>query len=280
MLVADLAQPDLVVPSAPRGVALVVAELARPELSLRRLHQYLATDPGLVLRLLRMANAPTSPVRGEVSSVAEALALLGGQQVRDLAGQATSTAALRLGAALPLANFVRYSVNTAKVCRSFAGALKINPGLAYSAGLLHAVGELPLVAHMDSWPKRPELIERIGPLDPRRQKAEARALSLSYPEISAELLRQWGLPPLLVEAVAHHGAPLDSEVFEPLAAVLHLATWRTRALEANLSERQMATTFPDVVGLTLGMDIDMVLQQDPIDWHASQGASDLAPLKA
>ena len=30
----------------------------------------------------------------------------------------------------------------------------------------------------------------------------------------------------------------------------------------------MAVTFPDEVGLPLGLDIDRVLSQDPIDWTA------------
>ena len=43
---------------------------------------------------------------------------------------------------------------------------------------------------------------------------------------------------------------------------------RARAREANLSERAMAVTFPGEVGDVLGLDIDMVLQQDPFDWSA------------
>jgi hypothetical protein len=57
-------------------------------------------------------------------------------------------------------------------------------------------------------------------------------------------------------------------VYEPLAGVIHLATWRARAREAGLSDRALAVTFPGAVGEVLGLDIDMVLQQDPIDWSA------------
>ena len=39
-----------------------------------------------------------------------------------------------------------------------------------------------------------------------------------------------------------------------------------RAKEANLEQQELIDNFPDVVALTLGIDIDMVLQQDPIDW--------------
>ena len=35
-----------------------------------------------------------------------------------------------------------------------------------------------------------------------------------------------------------------------------------------MNDKELAVTFPAEVGLALGLDIDMVLQQDPIDWHA------------
>jgi hypothetical protein len=51
-----------------------------------------------------------------------------------------------------------------------------------------------------------------------------------------------------------------------LAGVLHLAAWRGRCKDASLNQREMAVSFPGAVGDVLLLDIDMVLQQDPIDW--------------
>ena len=49
---------------------------------------------------------------------------------------------------------------------------------------------------------------------------------------------------------------------------------RARAREAELNEKELAVSFPGEVGLALGLDIDMVLQQDPIDWTARPEAAD------
>jgi hypothetical protein len=57
--------------------------------------------------------------------------------------------------------------------------------------------------------------------------------------------------------------------------VIHLAAWRARAKEADLSEREQAVSFPGAVGDVLRLDIDMVLQQDPIDWSAQLPGRDL-----
>ena len=56
--------------------------------------------------------------------------------------------------------------------------------------------------------------------------------------------------------------------------MIHLAAWRVRAREAQYSERELAVSFPGEVGLVLGLDIDMVLQQDPIDWTVRPDAAD------
>ena len=56
--------------------------------------------------------------------------------------------------------------------------------------------------------------------------------------------------------------------------MLHLAAWRARAREAGLDARELAGSFPGEVGIALGLDIDMVLQQDPIDWKVRPDAGD------
>ena len=78
----------------------------------------------------------------------------------------------------------------------------------------------------------------------------------------------WNFPQPMVDALEHQYAPFENDVYEPLAGVIHLAAWRARAREANMTERAMVVTFPDAVGVALDLDLDAVLQQDPFDWAA------------
>ena len=48
------------------------------------------------------------------------------------------------------------------------------------------------------------------------------------------------------------------------------ASWRARAQELQLDDNGLAATFPDMVGLTLGLDLDSVLGKDPSEWSFSQ----------
>jgi hypothetical protein len=54
-----------------------------------------------------------------------------------------------------------------------------------------------------------------------------------------------------------------------MAGVVHMAAWRARAQEINLEREGLAATFPDVVAILLGLDLEMVLDKDPSEWTSA-----------
>lgn len=251
-------------PSSPRLAALLLTELRRPEPELRKLSQLFGGDPALAMRLLRLANAVHREDGRGVISIAQALALLPAAALQPLAEQAALASGQNAvpGLALPL--FWRYSQNVAKLARALAASVRQNRAVAFTAGLLHAVGELLLHAGLND--RMAALNQATRLCDPRRARLQQRMLGTTYAAVGASLAQRWQFPAPLVDALRYQVAPFDNEVYEPLAGLVHLASWRARAQEAGLDERALATSFPGEVGLALGLDIDMVLQQDPIDW--------------
>ncbi len=268
---ALLAEP-VALPSLPRAVALLMSELAHDEPNLRRLNQFFGTDPALAARLLELANSATFQRPRQIAGIPEALALLGAAQLRTLVSSATLGTTSRSVPGVNMQQFWRYSLNTAKLSRSLAGIVHQNQIAAYTAGLLHALGEL--VIHLAAPDKAHAVDTLVAPFDLRRAKIEQRIFGYSYAHVTAALARRWQLPEVVVDALQHQIAPFDNNAYEPLAGVIHLASWRARAREAELSENELTVSFPGEVGLTLGLDIDMVLQQDPIDWTARPEAED------
>ncbi|KQP15205.1 HDOD domain-containing protein [Pseudorhodoferax sp. Leaf267] len=254
-------EPQL--PSLPKVVALLLSELARPQPDLRKLQQLFSADPALAMRLLRLANQDAGPDGGGVTSIAQALAMLEAGALREPASAAARDGASRQ---LPLTQFWRYSVHVAKLSRALAASVRQNQATAFTTGLVHAIGELLLYAGASEDMASLDLMS--SPVDLRRARLEQRMFGYCYADVGAALAQQWQFPAPVVDALRHQTAPFDNEVYEPLAGVVHLATWRARAHEAGLNERALATSFPGEVGLALGLDIDMVLQQDPIDWSA------------
>ena len=268
---ALLGQP-VALPSLPRTVALLMNELAQREPSLRRLNLLFGSDPVLAARLLELANAPAHQLTRQVAGISEALVLLGSAPLQTLVASATLGTAARAVQGINLQQFWRYSLHTAKLARSLAGVVFQNPTAAYTAGLLHGLGEL--LIHLGNPQKAQSMNTLVLPLDMRRGKIEQRILGYSYTHVSAALAQRWLLPQVVVDALQYQAAPFENTAYEPLAGVIHLAAWRARGREAGLSERELAVTFPGEIGLMLGLDIDMVLQQDPIDWTVRPDAAD------
>ena len=257
---------QFVLPSIPKVVALLLSELESQEPDLKKVTQLISTDPALTTRLLQLSNSGFFKLSGKINSVSESLAILDLGHVRTMAAAAASSASFRAVPGINLQQFWAYSLNVAKLARSLAGVVRQNQQAAFTCGLIHAVGELAL--HIAMPVESAGLDSEMAPLDLRRAKAERRSFGFCYAQVGAGFASQWYFPQAMVDALEHQYAPFENEVYEPLAGVIHLAAWRARAWEAALSERELAVTFPGPVGEVLGLDIDMVLQQDPIDWSA------------
>ena len=253
-------------PSIPRVVALLLNALDQPVADLKKVNQLISTDPALTTRLLQLANSDLFKLSGKICSVSEALALLSLEQVREMTVEAAATASMKAVPGVNLQQFWDYSLNTARVSRSLAGVVRQNQQAAFTAGLIHAFGELAMHLAM------PQDIEQLaavcGPLELRRAGAERAHFGFCYANVGAGLARLWRFPQVLIDTLEYQYAPFENSVYEPLAGIVHLAAWRARAKEAGLTENRLAVTFPGAIGLVLGLDIDMVLQQDPFDWNA------------
>lgn len=266
MKLSALLEQQFDLPSIPKVVALLLNELERPEIDLKKVTQLISTDPALTTRLLQLANSPSFQLSGKINSVSEALALLNLDQVRTMAQAAATGASLKAVPGIQLQQFWDYSLNVARVSRSLAGVVRLNQQAAFTCGLIHAVGELAM--HLAMPDITAALDVEVHPLGLNRATHERKLLGYCYASVGAGYARMWQFPQPMVDALEHQYAPFENHVYEPLAGVIHLAAWRARGKEAKLSQRGLAVTFPGSVGLALGLDIDMVLQQDPFDWSA------------
>lgn len=254
-------------PSIPRVVSEVMTELNLEDPNTRRISDAIATDPGLTARMLKLANSAFFGLNRKIDSVQEAIAILGFNHLRTLVQAVALGSSFKTVPGVNLEQFWRYSLNTAKICRTLAKSMKLPDGAAFTAGLVHAVGDL--VMHIGM----PEVVARIdwsvSPFDLKRAEAEQAALGYTYADVSAAFAQRWDFPEAIVNALKHQRVPFEGDIYEPMAGVVHMASWRARVQEINLDRAGMASTFPDVVAILLGLDLDMVLDKDPSEWASA-----------
>lgn len=100
-------------------------------------------------------------------------------------------------------------------------SLDLNPSIAYTAGLVHDIGKVVLNQVMDE-AKLVRIREMLSRDHCALLEAERAVIGSDHAETGAYLLRSWGLPGSIVEAVAHHHSPVLSPKPQ-LSAVIHLA---------------------------------------------------------
>jgi HD-like signal output (HDOD) protein len=255
-------------PTMPRSVSDLLVEMNQEDPSPKRVAELIARDPALTTRVLRLSNSAFFQVSRKVGSADEAVSLLGLTHVRSIVTVAALGASFKNIPGIDLRQFWRYSLRVADISRSLAGVMGHNQSNAFTAGLIHCIGEL--VMHIAMPDEMAPLDMGTSPFDLQRAAAEEAAFGYTYAEVGAGLVEKWQFPAEMVSALAHQVAPFEGDVYDPLAGLLHLASWRARAEEIQLDENGLMATFPDLVGLTLGLDLDSVLDKDPAEWSFSQ----------
>lgn len=255
-------------PAMSRTVSELLAEMNKDDPSPKRVSDLIAQDPSLTTRVLRLSNSAFFRVSRKIGSAEEAVAMLGMTHVRSLVMAAALGSSFKNVPGVNLPQFWRYSLRVADMSKALAGLLRQNEGNAFTAGLIHAIGDLIMHIAM------PDLIAPLDmgtpPLDLNRARAEMSMFGYTYAQVGAGMAEKWQFPQDIVSALNNQISPFEGDAYDPLGGVLHLASWRARAEEIQLDENGLVATFPDLVGLSLGLDLDSVLGKEPSEWSFSQ----------
>lgn len=258
-------------PAMSRTVADLMSEMNKDDPSPKRVAELVGQDPSLTTRVLRLSNSSFFRASRKIGSAEEAVAMLGMTHVRSLVMAAALGSSFKNVPGVNLPQFWRYSLRVADISKSLSAVLRQQEANAYTAGLIHAIGDL--VMHIAMPDDIGPLDMGTPPLDLQRAQAERNRFGYTYAEVGAGMVERWNFPTAIVSALKHQTAPFDGDVYDPLAGILHLASWRARAEEIQLDDGGLAATFPDMVGLTLGLDLGSVLGKDPAEWEFTDALS-------
>lgn len=188
-------------------VALEVLRLTREnEVSLDSLIAVIEQDGSLAARILKVVNSSLFGLPRKVSSLRQAVVALGLRSIKMMAMSLSLVDALKVkdggDALLDMGQFWRRSLTAALAGRTLAQ--RVRPAVADDAFMSGLLGDLGVIA---AWTTTNDAYREV--LRDRRpgealEAAERRVLGISHAQISAALLRRWGLPEGLCELVALH----------------------------------------------------------------------------
>lgn len=227
--------------------------LASPQCNLNSIGDAIQKDPDLTARLLRLANSPYYGFANRLSTVAEAVSLLGIQQIQDMIVASSVLEQFR-GIPDKLVNkdsFWRHSLAVGICARLLAMERRLpKPDKFFVAGLLHDVGRLVLMLQAADWAQKVFSVYQSEKILLR--DAEKKVLGYDHQQIAQELLLNWSYPAALVQAVAFHHAP-DNSLAKMDAAVVHVADHLVNAMGIGSSGEQYVPPLDEKAWATLGL---------------------------
>jgi putative nucleotidyltransferase with HDIG domain len=205
----------------------LVSLLDRPDASNDDVVRILRNDNVLTAKLLRACNSSAFGFSEPVSSVDQAVLLLGHQQILQIVLTLEFSSSMTVplpGYAAEARELWHHSLATASAAELLAKLgleVDADSSVAFTAGLLHDIGRL-LMNHALPQETQVEIRNRIKNERMSRVDAERAILGTDHAEAGAVLLENWKLPGGIVEAVRNHHRP----VLEPqprLSALVHVA---------------------------------------------------------
>ncbi|MFC1694136.1 HDOD domain-containing protein, partial [Candidatus Latescibacterota bacterium] len=183
----------------------------------------LKRDPITALKILRIANTPLFSLSHKVTTVEEAISLLGYNETRKIA---TSVSVLQES------NYETDVFNRKAFWIHMIGCASISKIIAkhigtelteeyYIAGLFHDVGKL---IFDQFYPKEfRKLIQFVDQQSIFYRKGERLVFGQNHMEVGEYFLNKWNIPDVIKDAVKYHHSPMDSKIDPVLASAVHLS---------------------------------------------------------
>lgn len=242
-------------PALPSAVADLLASMGNDDVDVDRIARQIARDQGLTARVLRVANSSFYGLQNKVNTINEAVVVLGFRAVRSMVLAVAMNGAFRVEncAGFAVQAYLRHSIGTALAARALAPLVGQNPEYAFTAGLLHDIGQLVLAANFA--PQYAEMLAYQSEHDCPLVVAERDVLAIDHSVAGGLLAEAWHFPEMLRGAVLEHHAPASAEA-QSLADLIHVADITAHALGLAGTPDEMVPPLDRTAWERLGLDAE------------------------
>ncbi|UCG08683.1 MAG: HDOD domain-containing protein [Desulfobacterales bacterium] len=211
-------------PAMPATATKLLALIDDPEVSFSQIEEIIRYDPGLTANILKLTNSAYFGIPLKVSSVRQAMTLLGWKRLVQLVMTLCMSTLMNKpvpGYDLPQGELWRHSIAVSIAAENIVKMLGLpDVDEVFTAALLHDVGKLILGGFV----KRDlEFIEDMVAKGFSFDVAEHIILGTDHAEVGSRILKQWSFPDELINAVGWHHNPESCENYCMLSDIVHIA---------------------------------------------------------
>jgi putative nucleotidyltransferase with HDIG domain len=207
-------------------IALKILAFLEAGHSLASLVKQIKQDQVVAAKVLRFSNSPLYNSGKEVTSIDRALVFLGENSLAEIAiAAAVSTSFGEPGAGYGLmrGGLYKHALAVAHVSKTLAiDTGLVDPGVAYTAGLLHDIGKIVLDRFVAN--ALPFFYQYVPGGNKDYAELERELFATDHLEVGQRLAQQWRLSRVLTEVIAHHHWPERAATeHQPLVHLIYLA---------------------------------------------------------
>ncbi len=211
-------------PTVPTVLRKLLEMCENPKVSLAEIASVISQDPVLAARVLKVVNSPIYGFPGRISSLTQALLLLGLNVARGLLLGVSVLEIMRTS----IVGLWEHSVGCAVVCGIIGKRKGLkDPEEVAVAGLLHDIGKVFLSLSFPDAYK--EALDNASGNCMFMTDAERKVFGVTHADVASWIGRKWNFPPALIEEIAYHHRPSLSKQYGLHTAIVHFSDILIRA---------------------------------------------------
>ncbi|MCJ8170354.1 HDOD domain-containing protein [Pseudomonas sp. A3.4] len=192
-------------PPQPQIMVDLQMEQVMPDPDLRTIAKLISQDPGLSGALLKIVNSPFFGLANTISSIQQAVSLLGINLVVNLVNALSIKGEMSDETIVQLNRFWDTAQDVAMTCMSLAKRLGYQaPDEAYSLGLFHNCGIPLMLGRFADYMEVMEEAYASASAEQRVVDTENRRYNTNHAVVGFYTAKSWRLPRHLCEAIANH----------------------------------------------------------------------------
>lgn len=222
-------------PALPVIVQDLTKNVGPDDVDINVISRKVSLDQALSAKTLRFANSSFYGLQSKVTTIQQAITLIGVDSVRHVVTATALTGYFPQDecAGFDFVSLWRHSIATAVCARVLARHLHVNQDFAFTAGLLHDIGRLVLVTHFRR--EYEGVIAYRNEHDCEWLVAEQHVMGVDHVVTGEALAVHWNFSEAIQHAIAGHHHP-EAQKNHSLAAIVHVANVIVHALDLSSQE--------------------------------------------
>jgi putative nucleotidyltransferase with HDIG domain len=206
----------------PNVILRILEVMNNPMADARDVEKEMREDPVITSKVLKVANSAYYGADRDVSSISQAVVLMGFAEVQNIALSVSIFS--RFSAATKMFNrrdFWEHCFTTACAADALQHRVNAQTNDGFVAGLLHDIGRLVLDQHFQE--EFQEIVHTAETQEISLLEAERKVLGVTHCDIGFWVTENWGLPSMLTDSILFHHAPFSCRESYVLTSIVHVA---------------------------------------------------------